>query len=227
MKAALVERFYSVQGEGANAGRPALFIRFAGCNLDCVFADGAICDTPWRKATEKVKVHDLLTWVDQVWKYSGGTSWSIAPIVILTGGEPTMSPAFSLLVPKLKQAGYYVAVESNGTIWREVLRLVDWLVVSPKDEVDHAAPLDQPDLHPDVEALPPHEYRYVIAGDSPTPPYRSGSVHYLSPAVLSNGDGALGFEGFADGAVDRCMEIQRKDPRWRLSLQTHKFMALR
>lgn len=223
---ALVERFYSVQGEGGNAGRAALFIRFAGCNLDCVFSDGSICDTPWRKAKLKVEMGELLEWCES-WRAGS----AVLPMVVITGGEPTMAPAFNHLVAELKGQGYYVAVETNGTIWRTNLEVCDWVTVSPKDwDVEHPTATTGPSLNPSVQDLPPHEWRYVIGEFTPAPPYRPGGSHYVSPATLADGKGLeniLGFPGFVPGAVDRCLEIVANDPRWRVSLQTHKLLGVR
>jgi organic radical activating enzyme len=243
---ALVEYFYSVQGEGANTGRAAFFIRFAGCNLNCVFADGAICDTPWQKAREKLTIDQLIFWMKTQLEAHikhphdglGGRmiDWFYLPqeqlpIVILTGGEPTMAPAFDELVKALKHWHFTVAVESNGTRWREGLEQVDHLVVSPKDRISHNNPLGSPELDPRVVALPPAEYRYVITGaDDTVPPFYPAANHFVSPALASDGSGMENLTGtpsFAPGAVDRCLEIVQADPRWRLSLQTHKWILVR
>lgn len=224
---ALVECFYSVQGEGANAGRAAFFIRFAGCNLDCRFADGSVCDTPWRKPNLKLLWSELL---NEIYR-------TIPPgaMVILTGGEPTMAPAFDRIVYDLKSGGWYVAVESNGTRWRESLTRVDWLVVSPKDRIEHGNPLGDPT--PDARVLAyAHELRYVVSGmDAPLPEYHRellpDVMRYVSPALAADGTGMEHTRGetpaFAPGAVDRCLQIVQNDPRWRLSLQTHKWIRVR
>lgn len=233
----LVEKFYSVQGEGANAGRAAFFIRFAGCNLDCVFADGAVCDTPWRKANEKLTFDEIIEWMRATLMAHG---WSDAryqtasivelPIVIITGGEPTMAVGFDALVENLRVLGYYVAVESNGTIWRDSLPNVDWLVVSPKTDVAQGKPLHASTPRPDVLSYA-SEVRTVITADSPTPLFYRHAVNYVSPALEADGTGLEHTQGitpkFAAGAVDRCMEIVLQEPRFRLSLQTHKWLRVR
>ncbi len=230
----LVEYFYSVQGEGRNAGRAAFFIRFAGCNLDCVFADGSICDTPWRKVREKISMREILHHVDSAVRSTTSSpvhqdQW---PMVILTGGEPTMAVLFDDLVMELSTRRVYVAVESNGTIYRTGLHTVDWLVVSPKDQVGHGNPLTTPDVDPRVHTLV-KEYRYVISGkDAPVPTFRDGTaVHYVSPALEADGTGQEILIGktprFVPGAVERCLEIVQSDPRWRISLQTHKWLLVR
>lgn len=247
----LVEKFYSVQGEGFNAGHAAFFVRYAGCNLNCVFADGSVCDTPWQKAQEKISIHDLCTWIRETdtatferAANSGLVVWTEQdaelaqpPLVIITGGEPTMHPTLSALIDALHDSSYPVAIESNGTRYQECLEAVDWLVVSPKNgpEIRHKLPAQDPEPHPNVLAIA-HEFRYVISGpNAPCPPYienKNDPVHYLSPALIADGTGMEWqdpnyFPKFAPGAVERCMEIILADPRWRLSLQTHKWLRVR
>jgi 7-carboxy-7-deazaguanine synthase len=238
---ALVERFVSVQGEGGNAGRAALFIRFAGCNLDCHFADGSICDTPWRKAREKLTFDEVMQWcIEERHKLAPRQKvWSNVAhgqrhMVIITGGEPTMAPMFDKLVEGLKAQSFFVAAESNGTIWREGLRKLDYLVVSPKDRVRHVKMLaDSPKVHPRILTLPPAEWRFVISNrDDEAPTYHPGRYHFVSPALLADGTGMehqdpAYFPRFVPGAVERCSEIVQQDPRWRISLQTHKWMRVR
>jgi len=140
-KLPLVEKFFSVQGEGYHAGRSAMFIRFSGCNLDCVFADGSICDTPWRGANESPTLGEVLDWVqenidkrdqDRTIGPSSSSPYNQV-MVILTGGEPTFAKGFDDLVIGLSDMPVFTAVETNGTIFRETLPLCDWVTVSPKD----------------------------------------------------------------------------------------------
>lgn len=226
----LIEKFVSIQGEGRNVGRLAIFIRFAGCNLDCVFADGSICDTPWRKANEKLDYEALVSWAQDQLSPNVTFNKEEAPMAILTGGEPTMQPKFNWLVDDLNDMGYYTAVETNGTIWKAGLESLDWVVVSPKLNVAHAGALSSPELHSDVIILA-DEWRYVISDrDEVAPPFYAGLRHYLSPAIISDGTGLewkSGFPGFVPGALERCMEIVREDPRWRLSMQAHKIWGVR
>lgn len=246
---ALVEIFKSIQGEGYHAGRPAIFVRTAGCNLACVFAAGAVCDTPYQRANLKLSVLEVMA---QVQGLAGGIKargqWSpvrdARPMMILTGGEPTMAPAFDDLVMAGLEDGFYVAVETNGTHWRESLVRCDWICVSPKFGVRQGshAPYHNPNPgNPTLDSkvvrwlearadMPGAEYRYVISADTPTPPYGEAFRHYVSPAVNSDGQGLewkFGFPGFAPGALERCQEIVWRDPRWRISLQTHKLMGVR
>lgn len=107
------EIFLSLQGEGRNTGRAAVFIRFAGCNLSCPF-----CDTdfgPYREMTDEEIISAI-----------GGYN---ARLAVLTGGEPTLQ-ADDAFVSLMHAHGYEVAMETNGT--RPVPAATDWVTVSPK-----------------------------------------------------------------------------------------------
>lgn len=244
MKVALVEVFRSVQGEGYNAGRPAIFVRLSGCNLSCVFAEGSVCDTPYQQAKIKCTVDELFTDLDMLRGQApvAHVRYDDRLMLIITGGEPTMAPAFDAIAERGVQEGYYVAVETNGTIWRDGLHFCDWISCSPKVDVAQGSPAKhhnhnphQPLLHPRVVeylAAEPEgvEYRYVLAADSPDPKYLPAVRHYVSPAVLSDGEGLewqTGFPGFAPGALARCLDFVQRDPRWRLSIQQHKLWGVR
>ena len=108
------EIFYSLQGEGFNAGTPAVFVRFAGCNLQCPF-----CDTDFAVGTEMTE-EDIAA---QVVRYP-------ASLVVITGGEPSLQLTESL-VDALHRQGRRVAVETNGI--HPLPSNVDWITLSPKD----------------------------------------------------------------------------------------------
>lgn len=227
----LVEYFYSIQGEGYNAGRAAFFVRFAGCNLNCIFAEGAICDTPWHKAQVHITIGDLLEWMHREHRWRDFEDKDAKPMVILTGGEPTMAKAFDDLVQVLWKFDYYIAVESNGTIWRESLDLVDHLVVSPKTHIEHGPHAGNPAVNGNC-AVAAAEWRHVITGrDDPIPLYNEDVYNCVSPALEADGTGMEHLRGapprFVPGAVERCLEIIHTDPRFRLSLQTHKWIRVR
>ena len=110
--------FYSIQGEGHNTGRAAVFIRFAGCNLRCGFCDTEF-DTYREMTDEEI--------IAEVSRYK--VSRCENSLVVLTGGEPTLQ-ADEAFVDLLHQHGFEVAMESNGT--RPATQNLDWLTVSPK-----------------------------------------------------------------------------------------------
>lgn len=251
-KIALVEVFRAPQGEGYNAGRQAIFVRTAGCNLSCVFAGGSVCDTPYQKAAMKVTIEELMggyvyPLMDFIWPIERENYGRMEDRImfVITGGEPTTQPLFDELVQAASTLGFYVAVETNGTRFREGLRKVDWICVSPKEAVAQGSLAQFHNHNPQSAALDPDvvglledndyrasaEYRYVIVADSPAPPYLESFRHYLSPAVMSDGSGEEwktgNFPGFVPGAVARCLELQEADPRWRISIQSHKILGVR
>ncbi len=121
MKYKLVEIFESMQGEGRNSGRRCVFVRFAGCNLNCPWCDTRVeCDF-------ELTLEELLK---EITSYRSKS-------VILTGGEPTIVSSMEELVASLKGLGYWIAVETNGTrsfddaSW---LDFVDYIACSPKVE---------------------------------------------------------------------------------------------
>lgn len=113
----ITEIFYTLQGEGPNAGRPAVFVRLSGCNLACKF-----CDTDFDKY-QTIGVVEILKKVRQL-------SNGLADLVVVTGGEPfrqNIAPLCDLML----EAGYKVQIETNGTLYREVHKDVE-IVCSPK-----------------------------------------------------------------------------------------------
>lgn len=260
MKINLVEVFRSIQGEGYNAGRQAIFVRLSGCNLSCVFADGAVCDTPYQQT--KITAPNVRSlFFDHILPLTDDPEMETVPpteippnakrerrdqlpMLVLTGGEPTLAPAFDDIVQQGYRSGFYVAVETNGTRWRQGLYWADWVTVSPKDDVTQGSPGVyhnpnplKPDLHPGVTlhmeqmAEIAGEYRYVIGSDTePIPTYLPAFRHYVSPAALSDGEGLEwmnGFRGFVPGTVQRCAQIVQEDSRWQISIQQHKLWGVR
>ena len=107
------EIFYSLQGEGRHTGTPAVFVRFAGCNLKCSF-----CDTDHSRYVEMTEEEI----VEEVRQFP-------ARFVVITGGEPSMQVTASL-IEKLHEEGCYVAMETNGT--HPIAQGIDWVTCSPK-----------------------------------------------------------------------------------------------
>lgn len=247
----LVEVFTAIQGEGYHSGRLACFVRFAGCPLACEFAPGVVCDTPYMKGKLKVTLDALF---ENVLPFKSHNLYRYgqldAPMLILTGGEPTASPHFDAVVTRGLASGYYVAVETNGTIWRDGLHRVHWITVSPKDDIPQTSRAQHHNHNPQsptlstavlaemsnrtrtwgIDMVRGGEFRYVLTPRQPIPPFYPAPFHYVSPAVQSDGSGEEwlnGFPGFATGAVDYCMGFVQQDPRWRISIQTHKVMGVR
>lgn len=109
------EIFYSLQGEGRWAGRPAIFVRFSGCNLKCPF-----CDTNFKDFKEMNEI-DILEMIQKV----GGD----CKFIVFTGGEPTLQVDENL-TSLLHKWSYYLSIETNGT--HNIPGGIDWVTCSPK-----------------------------------------------------------------------------------------------
>jgi len=190
--------FYSLQGEGHNTGRAAVFIRFAGCNLRCSF-----CDTEFDTFSE-MSDEEILAAISQY----------PARFVVLTGGEPTLQ-VDEAFVELLHQHGYEVAMESNGT--RPAPQNLDWLTVSPKVRSEK--------LEVKSEKLA-DELKVVFDETTAPESYLSLLTSHFSPLLFlqpcDTGDAARN-----EAIVARCVEYIKEHPWWRLSLQTHKLVGFK
>jgi 7-carboxy-7-deazaguanine synthase (Cx14CxxC type) len=119
MSYAVKEIFKTLQGEGAQVGRPAVFCRFAGCNLDCSF-----CDTDFTGGDSYAGATALADAIEQCWQGPREHRF-----VVLTGGEPLLQ-VDAALIEQLHARGFEIAIETNGTL--EAPAGIDWLCVSPK-----------------------------------------------------------------------------------------------
>ena len=197
------EIFPTLQGEGLQAGRKAVFLRFAGCNLWTgreADRDGAVCsfcDTDFVGGTSYDDAALLAAEVGRHW--SGGGD----PLVVVTGGEPALQldPA---LVQALHHAGFKVAVETNGT--KPLPAGLDWVCVSPKAD----APL---------AVRSGDELKLVFPQDLARPE-RFESLDFAH-FLLQPMDGP-DVERNTKLAADYCLA----HPKWRLSLQIHKMIGL-
>ena len=190
--------FYSLQGEGHNTGRAAVFVRFAGCNLRCSF-----CDTEFDTFSE-MSDEEILAAISQY----------PARFVVLTGGEPTLQ-VDEAFVELLHQHGYEVAMESNGT--RPAPQNLDWLTVSPKVRSEK--------LEVKSEKLA-DELKVVFDETTAPESYLSLLTSHFSPLLFlqpcDTGDAARN-----EAIVARCVEYIKEHPWWRLSLQTHKLVGFK
>jgi 7-carboxy-7-deazaguanine synthase len=206
---AIKEVFGTLQGEGAQAGSPAVFLRFAGCNLGYEVCPW--CDTDWVKAEHTLELDGVIELVAaQARSAFGGEREGL--LLVATGGEPSLQ-LDPPLAEALRSRGYRTAMESNGS--RPVERgLVDWLTISPKqedfvqregDELKVVFTADAPGIAPDVEAV-----RRLASG--------TRFQHYFLQPLELPGSGPN--YGAAAAAV------MRLGPPWRLTVQTHKVVGL-
>ena len=212
MSYAVKEMFYTLQGEGLRAGRPAVFCRFAGCNLwsgreedreraVCRFCDTDFVGTDGVRGGKFAEATTLAAQAASLWPAGEGHRY-----IVLTGGEPLLQ-VDTALIDALHAQGFEIALETNGTL--PVPPGIDWICVSPKAGADwvqrsgHELKLVWPQ-----PALLPHavQTQTDLRFD-----------HWL----LQPMDGP---ERAANtrSAIDHCQQ----HPRWRLSLQTHKILDI-
>ena len=213
MTYAVKEIFYTLQGEGANTGRPAVFCRFAGCNLwtgreedrataVCTFCDTDFVGTDGPDGGKFRTPLDLARAVAERWPVRGAEG--ARPLVVCTGGEPLLQ-LDAPLVDALHDAGFEVAVETNGT--RLPPPGVDWICVSPKAGSDlvlrrgNELKLVYPQVGAEPERFADLAFEHF----------------FLQPLDGPN----------AADATRKALEYCLERPRWRLSLQTHKVLGIR
>ncbi len=208
MSYSVKELFYSLQGEGARAGRAAVFCRFSGCNLwsgreaDRADAVCDFCDTDFvgADAGRFADAAALAQAVAALWPAGAGG----VPYVVCTGGEPLLQ-LDQALCDALHEQGFEVAVESNGT--RPCPPGVDWLCVSPKAD----APL----------ALTAGDELKLVYPQAKARPERFAGLAFRH-FILQPLDGPEREEAVRAAAA-YCLE----NPQWRLGLQMHKVVGLR
>ncbi|HXY21116.1 MAG TPA: 7-carboxy-7-deazaguanine synthase [Burkholderiaceae bacterium] len=215
MTYAVKEIFYTLQGEGAQSGRPAVFCRFAGCNLwsglerdresaICTFCDTDFVGTDGAGGGKFTSAKALVDALQAHWPHeASGHNGHVRPFVVCTGGEPLLQLDAALLAA-LHARGWEVAVETNGT--QPAPPGIDWICVSPKAGtrilVQHGNELKlvypQPGLAPESFAQMDFAYFFLQPMDG--------------PALQENTQLALAY----------C----KAHPQWRLSIQTHKILGI-
>lgn len=203
------EMFYTLQGEGARAGRPSVFMRFAGCNLwsgreqDRADAVCQFCDTQFVGADgdgggKFESAAALARAAAALWPGGG------VPYVVCTGGEPLLQ-LDGALIDALHAEGFEIAIESNGTI--EAPAGIDWICISPKADAE-------------LVQMRGDELKLVFPQERGDPARYAGlafKTFFLqpmdSPARAENTRAAIAY----------CLA----HPQWRLSVQTHKDLGIR
>ena len=193
----IVEIFHSVQGEGARAGIPHVFVRFGNCNLRCEW-----CDTDFLTYEEMTAAQIIR----EIEKYP-------CQNVIFTGGEPMLNDLWPLR-RLFNERGYHISIETNGTIVIDE-GLIDWICVSPKDQ-----------LYPNtkIKQRTGDELKCVYVGqdlslyDELVPGFDN---LFLQPCYIESESVEWNGRNFA-----QTESLVKMNPTWRLSLQTHKWMGI-
>jgi 7-carboxy-7-deazaguanine synthase (Cx14CxxC type) len=204
------EIFYTLQGEGAHAGRPAVFCRFSGCNLwtgreqdrataTCQFCDTDFVGTDGERGGKFRDAQALAAEIDSLWP----ASYPASKYVVFTGGEPLLQ-LDAALIAAMHAVGFMIAIETNGTL--PVPAGVDWICVSPKvgstlvvhkgDEIKVVIPQAGQDIA-DYQGFDFANF-FVQPMDGPLAAFNTQL------------------------AIDTC----RRNPQWKLSLQTHKLLQI-
>jgi 7-carboxy-7-deazaguanine synthase (Cx14CxxC type) len=206
------EIYFTLQGEGAWTGRPAVFLRFAGCNLwsgreehreaaVCRFCDTEFVGTDGPGGGKFATAEALAGAVRQLWPADAGG----VPYVVCTGGEPLLQLDDAVL-GALHQAGFEVGVETNGTVTAP--DGIDWLCVSPKaaapvmqrsgDELKLVYPQAEPEAQPEAFSDLPFQHFFLQPLDGPD------------------------LDENTRLAIQYCLE----HPQWKLSVQMHKVLGI-
>lgn len=191
------EIFYSLQGEGHNAGMPAVFVRFSGCNLRCAF-----CDTKHEEG-QFMTANEI---IGQIKEYP------LAQLVVLTGGEPSLFIDEKLVDYIKKECSLPVSIETNGT--NPLPRNLDWVTLSPKTGFDGG------DIKPCI-LNDCNELKVVYLGQDLSQ-YDSikADICYLQPCYTDNEIERL-------NNMKACMEAVLNNKGWSLSLQIHRILNIR
>lgn len=194
------EIFESIQGEGCNTGVPSVFIRFSGCNLKCGF-----CDTD--HADGKLMEDDEI--IERVKACK-------AQMIVLTGGEPSLHIDGEFIKLLKRSTGKIIAIETNGT--RELPEGIDWITVSPKEGMSEIGNVELAVRHAD-------ELKVVDIGQDLEKYFELNCVGTRTRMLLQ----PCYVEDLEEWKKNTRRTIRRvmEDPRWRLSLQMHRYLGVR
>ena len=210
MTYSIKEIFYTLQGEGAHAGRPAVFCRFSGCNLwsgreadratsICQFCDTDFVGTDGERGGKFRDAASLAAEIDSLWP----STYAPSKYVVFTGGEPLLQ-LDAALIDAMHARGFTIAIETNGTL--PVPAGVDWICVSPKMgstlvvEKGNEIKVVIPQANQDLSAYEHLDFENF----------------FVQPM-----DGPLAAQN-TRLAIETC----RRNPKWKLSLQTHKLLQI-
>ena len=199
----VLEIFSSIQGEGCHLGIPSTFVRFMGCNLHCSF-----CDTKetWndqlaQKCYKEMSVVEIL---DECVNYNNKH-------VVLTGGEPCLQADLAELVHDLKRLGFYVCIETNGTL--PTPPELDWVTCSPKEDAQFKI----------NEGCRVSELKFVV-----TPDFNAEAV--ITPKIREEFANVIWLQPEGSQMQEmwqKAIKIALADPRLRVGVQLHKLMEVK
>jgi 7-carboxy-7-deazaguanine synthase (Cx14CxxC type) len=204
------EIFYTLQGEGHHTGRPAVFCRFAGCNLwsgreadrataICQFCDTDFVGTDGELGGKYKQAEQLAATINQLWP----AAYPKSKFVVFTGGEPLMQLDADL-INAIHAVGFEIAIETNGTI--AVPEGIDWVCVSPK-------------MGSEFIVVKGDELKVVIPQpDQNFQQYEQLDFNHFFVQAM---DGPLQAENNR-----KAIEFCKTHPRWKLSIQTHKILQI-
>ncbi|HIK72398.1 MAG TPA: 7-carboxy-7-deazaguanine synthase [Gammaproteobacteria bacterium] len=203
------EMYYTLQGEGARTGRPSVFCRFTGCNLwsgrekdrstaVCNFCDTDFVGVDGPGGGKFINALELSDAIESFWPNEESNKY-----VVFTGGEPGLQLDKNV-VDHLHLKNFEVAVETNGTL--DLPLNIDWLTVSPKADST-------------LKIRSGNELKLVYPQENVSPNFFEDldfEIFYLQP--MDNED--------KDKNTQRTIQYCLENPRWKLSLQTHKYMGI-
>lgn len=204
------EIFYTLQGEGTHAGRPAVFCRFSGCNLwsgrevdrasaVCTFCDTDFVGTDGERGGKYADAQALAGTIDSLWP----ATYAASKYVVFTGGEPLLQ-LDAALIEAMHAAGFEIAIETNGTL--PVPAGVDWVCVSPK--IGSELVVRRGD---ELKVVIPQTGQSLAAYES-----LDFQHFYVQPMAGPQQEDNTRL------AIETC----KRNPRWKLSLQTHKLLQI-
>ena len=206
------EIFFTLQGEGAHSGIPAVFVRFSGCNLRCPW-----CDTEFSEYTE-MTAEQIVTQMKELYDLPNERR----KMCVLTGGEPSLQ-VDKPLIDTLHAAGFYICIETNGT--RPLPDGIDWITCSPKQPLAISRwPLALKKVN---------EVKVVFTGTYDPEIWRTQleAEHWMLQPLRYTGDWLIenvdAWEDDRNDNLDDTVRYILAHPFWRLSVQLHKIAGLR
>ena len=212
------EIFFTLQGEGAHSGIPAIFVRLSGCNLQCPW-----CDTEFEQY-EIMSAEQIIKTALSLYAYDNEGR---RKMLVLTGGEPSLQ-VDQPLIDALHKADFYICIETNGT--RPLPDGIDWITCSPKLIYKR----NQNPVPSKLALRKVNEVKVVFTGEYDPNIWREylEAEHWLLQPLRYNGEWMLesGIDEWEDDRNDNLIETTQdilSHPIWRLSVQLHKIVGIR